>query len=376
MTTHHGNTRNQATTLPAAAPAGKGLGRLASVTAVLAALYAFAGIITGLSGRSFPVGDGDRYSVALLHQVPNALLGWGLTVLAGLAVVIATACAFSARRDQAVPGLRAAATVMAALMGLAALVLVGDARLLSVLGYIPVIIAKASYDPQIQQALPRLLDPALLNLLALAAGAALWGALAVAVNRRAREACAKCGRGDRTANGPFGARAAARWGRIAVAVAVVVPLLYAVTRICWALGFPLGVEPGILDEMKTQGMDTSALGLGGMAVLGSVLTLGLVQRWGEVFPRWIPGLAGKRVPIRLAVVPATVVAMAIFPASVTMFMLAGQPSEGTIPGFSLSNWAPVGPGFLWPLWGVALGAATLAYWLRRRGACATCHRVG
>ncbi len=42
---------------------------------------------------------------------------------------------------------------------------------------------------------------------------------------------------------------------------------------------------------------------------GAVLTLGLVQRWGEVFPRWMIGLAGCRVPIALAVVPASLVSV-------------------------------------------------------------------
>ncbi|NYD79587.1 hypothetical protein [Arthrobacter cupressi] len=376
MTTNQGNTKNEATTLAEASRAGRALRRPAALTAVLAALYALAGVIAGLSGGPFPVGDGDPYSMALLYKAPNALLGWGLTALAGIAALLATLAAVTANRDRSVPGLRVAVTAIAAVMGLTALVLVGDARLLSVLGYIPVIIAKVAYDPQIQQAIPRLLDPAQLNLVVLAVGAAQWAALAVAVNRRARNACAKCGRSERTVDGPFSAQAAARWGRSAVAVAVFVPLVYAVTRICWAFGIPLGVEPTLLDGMQGQGMDTSALGLGGMAVLGSVLTLGLVQRWGEVFPRWIPRAGGKRVPIGLAVVPAAFVAMAIIPASVTMLMMAGLPSEGTIPGFSLTNWAPLGPTFLWPLWGVALGAATLAYWLRRRGACATCHRVG
>ena len=37
--------------------------------------------------------------------------------------------------------------------------------------------------------------------------------------------------------------------------------------------------------------------------------LGLVQRWGEVFPRWMIGLAGRRVPIALAVVPASLVSV-------------------------------------------------------------------
>ncbi len=37
--------------------------------------------------------------------------------------------------------------------------------------------------------------------------------------------------------------------------------------------------------------------------------LGLVHRWGEVFPRWMIGLAGRRVPIALAVVPASLVSV-------------------------------------------------------------------
>ena len=44
---------------------------------------------------------------------------------------------------------------------------------------------------------------------------------------------------------------------------------------------------------------------------GAILTLELVLRWGEVFPRWIPFLGGKRVPISLAVVPASLVAVLV-----------------------------------------------------------------
>ncbi len=39
-----------------------------------------------------------------------------------------------------------------------------------------------------------------------------------------------------------------------------------------------------------------------------------------------------------------------------------------------SGWVTVGPAQLWTLWGVALGAATYAYHLRRRGTCQTCRR--
>jgi hypothetical protein len=37
-------------------------------------------------------------------------------------------------------------------------------------------------------------------------------------------------------------------------------------------------------------------------------TLGLVRPWGEVFPRWIPAVGGRSVPVRLATTAATTLA--------------------------------------------------------------------
>lgn len=38
---------------------------------------------------------------------------------------------------------------------------------------------------------------------------------------------------------------------------------------------------------------------------------------------------------------------------------------GYLPEGSMGeNWGTAAPGYLWPLWGVALGAATYAYYLR------------
>ncbi len=56
-------------------------------------------------------------------------------------------------------------------------------------------------------------------------------------------------------------------------------------------------------------MDLGSLFLANVALVGALLMLGLVQRWGEVFPRWMIGLAGRRVPIALAVVPASIVSV-------------------------------------------------------------------
>jgi hypothetical protein len=43
--------------------------------------------------------------------------------------------------------------------------------------------------------------------------------------------------------------------------------------------------------------------------VGAALTLGLVQRWGEVFPGWMFGLARRRIPIALVVIPASIVSV-------------------------------------------------------------------
>ena len=104
--------------------------------------------------------------------------------------------------------------------------------------------------------------------------------------------------------------------------------------------------------------------LGAFAVVGAVLTLGLVQRWGEVVPSWVPRLGGRRVPPAAAVVPASFVAIVLVPAGISMVrqVLAQDVGQEIV-----ENWAAAGPTFLWPVWGLALGAATLAYALRRRG---------
>jgi hypothetical protein len=109
-----------------------------------------------------------------------------------------------------------------------------------------------------------------------------------------------------------------------------------------------------------------------LAVGGATLTLGLVHRWGEILPRWIPALGGKPVRPRTAIIPASLVAVLMTSAGLAHYRAA---ILGYFPGGSTSeNWGTVAPGYLWPLWGIALGAATFAYYLRRRGQCPHCGR--
>jgi hypothetical protein len=151
----------------------------------------------------------------------------------------------------------------------------------------------------------------------------------------------------------------------------VIPVTYAVSRLSWLAGIPLGITDEMLRDLKESGAVWAGAGLGAFAVVGGILTLGLVQQWGTVFPRWVLGLAGKRVPIKLAVVPALIVVVAVTSASVSLL------SNAKVLELALSiNGMALWPMFLWPIWAVALAAATLAYYLRRRGHCSACGRDG
>ena len=170
---------------------------------------------------------------------------------------------------------------------------------------------------------------------------------------------------DATPVTPSRGDAATRWlriGRWATLVAVLAPLPYAVQRAAWNLGIPLGVSDQFVRDLAA---DIVAKGLNplvawGLVVpdlLGALLTLGLVRKWGERFPSWVPLLGGRRVPVSLAVIPASVVSVAVSIAGLVIIRFAII--DGTI--------APTAaPGLLWLPWGVALGVATFAYVERRR----------
>lgn len=189
-------------------------------------------------------------------------------------------------------------------------------------------------------------------------GAGLW-AMAAVWYRRRTAGNHHAGNGA-AADGPVGAQVLRR-DRIAVAVAVAVPLLYALTRYAWLLGIPLGITEELLREGQAAGAWVAGAGLATFAVVGAVLTLGLVQRWGEVLPDWVPLLGGRRVPPALATVPATVVSVLLLTAGLSGWR-QGVAEPGTI---DMNEWAAVSPGLLLPVWGVALGVATAAYRRRR-----------
>lgn len=149
-----------------------------------------------------------------------------------------------------------------------------------------------------------------------------------------------------------------------VAVAVTVPVGYAVTRLAWALGIPLGVTRKFLAEIGP--IVYNGLGLALMALGGAVLTIGLLRPWGEVFPRWLPVIGRRRVPIALAVNWALAVSVLVMVAG--LFFVRAVIAESGLVGAptgadqQIAAWLPE---MFWPMWSVALAGAALTYRERR-----------
>jgi hypothetical protein len=111
-------------------------------------------------------------------------------------------------------------------------------------------------------------------------------------------------------------------------------------------------------------------------LIGAGLTLGLTRPWGEVFPRWIPSVGGRRVPPALAIVPAAIVSVIVMSAGLMFVRMAilGTFKLGDNPVTFTENWAALWPELFWPVWGVALALAALSYHYRTRGPCPYCGR--
>ncbi|MGA8116385.1 MAG: hypothetical protein WCA46_22240 [Actinocatenispora sp.] len=168
-----------------------------------------------------------------------------------------------------------------------------------------------------------------------------------------------------------------RWARIAAAAVQLTVLPACVWRICWASVLTI---TGHAEESRGQ-LPLWMPVLGYVVLLGIASELlaftayGMIARWGEVFPRWVLGLRGRRVPPLAAVIPA---ALGAFILTVLWTEAAvGVVLRHDIQGRPMSPDNPLIPhgwqGLLADacyapllLWGPLLGALTIAYWRRRR----------
>lgn len=155
---------------------------------------------------------------------------------------------------------------------------------------------------------------------------------------------------------------AVRRARVPVTIAAAACALpYLVARASWLTPWPLlGPSREVLDSSPAT-MATGLL-LGSAMLVGAVLTLGLILPWGERFPRWVPRISGRPVPVALAVVPALLVAVLFTVGGIGITGLGAAATEVGAPGFRALELALVLP--FW-LWGPLLALAAWGYALHR-----------
>jgi hypothetical protein len=149
-----------------------------------------------------------------------------------------------------------------------------------------------------------------------------------------------------------------------------------------AYAVPLTVLPSGIWRLPAAFRDGLELGERAYIVFLSVLSealaftaIGLIARWGEVFPQWIPFLRGRRVPRRAAVLSATI-GTAALTLLFTILFTVSEIRGTTVRGSDLPADFPSQAGgweAAWfyvcyaplTLWGPLLGVLTVAYWKRR-----------
>jgi hypothetical protein len=339
--------------------------------ALASVLYLAAGILWTLTGMAFPFGPGQDPAggrQSLLAAVRHSTAAPYVVSLAFVGVLTALAL-----RRPAVGRWQTALTVVAAAQGILYAVVIPDGRPLIAAAHVPVLLLGKPFgwppDVTIASQLPW---PVVHQVILMVLGAG-WLTAALLHARRTRGACNRCGRGP-VATAWTEPDRALQWGRWAVWVAMAAPAAYAGCRLAWAFDIPFGVTEQWLDEMRAEEPTIFVAGamMALLALGGATLTYGLVAPWGERWPRWIPFLRGRRVPPLVAVVPSLVVAVLLVGAGKGWYVAAAMgylPEEVFGP-----QWGTVIYGTTLPAWGLALGVAGYAYWLRRRGPCARCGR--
>lgn len=313
------------------------------IIAVWSVSYLPLSLLWAVGGPAYPF-DAGRTGAGntLLDPLPAAAGGAVLAVSALVAGVVAVL---------AVRGpLTRAPAVVAIAVGAGLAVLLPDVRIMMTAGYFPVmLVAALAGQAELSMIATMLTWPSVNLLILMAAGVSL-------MLLGTRALITEAGR-------PGSAAGALRVGQYATAVAVAVPVVYAVTRFGWLLGVPVGISDQFLAhiaEITPIGAGLSTLGL-----IGAVLTVGLVRPWGEIWPRWVPFLRGRPIPARLPAYSALAVSLPITSAGLMYVRkkLTGEQAGPAGANNELGAWLPE---MLWPLWGAALAVAALAYLSRRR----------
>ncbi|WP_433131341.1 hypothetical protein ACQPWW_10075 [Micromonospora sp. CA-240977] len=166
-----------------------------------------------------------------------------------------------------------------------------------------------------------------------------------------------------------GYRPVPRWTRRWAYVAVALPVVgWALPHGLWVLGVPFGISEQALNDIDNDLSTLTGVAITVVPPVAGLLVLGLVQRWGQQFPRWMPGLGGRPVPRLLAVVPAGTVALTLVVYGVlSSAMFVGRLLSGELSWSDVwDGWAVTATLLVFLGWGVSMGVTTVGYALSTR----------
>jgi hypothetical protein len=166
--------------------------------------------------------------------------------------------------------------------------------------------------------------------------------------------------------------------------ALVAPCGYAITRLSWAAGVPIGTSRAFLDQINAanpgDGTALLEITMATMAVSGGILCFGLTRKWSQIWPRWFPNIGGRAVPHALPVTLGLICGVGL--ASWGLTLLPGLLNfisaevSGRIVYFTgtdvPTNWISHLPALCLMIWGPLVIAATLAFHFRTAGPCRRC----
>ena len=164
-----------------------------------------------------------------------------------------------------------------------------------------------------------------------------------------------------------------RWALIAGWGSLLLPLPSVLWRLLMLAGVDVGF--GLSGEVRESAAGIGyVLGLEVLTVLVAVLGFGLIRRWGEVVPGWVPRLGGRTIPPLVPIIVSGIgsaVLLGLIGSVLAKFVLAWT---GTVPGWTPDVGMTAGeraflltcyvPFFLWP---VAIAVALIGYARRRLG---------
>ncbi|MCI4064983.1 hypothetical protein MRQ36_21390 [Micromonospora sp. R77] len=163
---------------------------------------------------------------------------------------------------------------------------------------------------------------------------------------------------------PRDGRLAPTWAVRAAHLIPLVTLPSGLWRIALVAGVPIGASAFGEPVRLGAGESVYIVSLSLVSELLALLSLGLVQPWGEVLPRWLPLLGGRRVPPAFAVTTAAAGAVGVT-------LIWGYAAWGVVVKGNDLDFSPAGFALLVAcyapllLWGPLLLAVTAAYHRRR-----------